>query len=50
MIWLCAMGGTTIGGFVPALWGGSSLGASSLLFSLFGGIAGIWVGIRLSGA
>ena len=25
-IWLCVLAGSTIGGFVPALWGGSALG------------------------
>lgn len=47
VIWLCATMGTLVGGFLPALWGGSQLGMSSLLFSALGGIVGIWAGVRL---
>jgi hypothetical protein len=48
VIGICAMVGLTIGGFVPDLWGASSLGASSLLFSAVGGVAGVWLGARIS--
>ena len=48
LIGLCAMVGLTIGGFVPALWGASSLGLTSLLFSGIGGVAGVWFGVRVS--
>jgi hypothetical protein len=50
VIGLCAVAGTALGGFVPDLWGGSTLSAASLLFSALGGIAGIWAGVRLSEA
>jgi hypothetical protein len=39
--------GTVVGGFLPALWGGSQLGVASLLTGALGGIAGIWAGVRL---
>ena len=48
LIGFCAMVGLTVGGFVPELWGGSSLSVSSLLFGAVGGVAGIWFGVRLS--
>jgi hypothetical protein len=47
MIGLCAVVGMTIGGFVPELWGASSLSLSSFAFSAAGGVAGIWLGARL---
>ncbi len=45
---LCAVAGLTIGGFIPAIWGDSGFSLSSILFSILGGIVGIWVGVRLS--
>ena len=48
VIWLCVTGGSTVGGMLPMLWGASSFSGISLLFGLFGGIAGIWLGVRLS--
>jgi hypothetical protein len=48
VIWLCATMGTFVGGFAPALWGGSQLGVASLACGALGGIAGIWAGIRLT--
>jgi hypothetical protein len=48
VIGLCAVAGSTIGSFVPDLWGGSSMSLSSLFFTLVGGIAGVWLGARLS--
>ncbi len=40
--------GSTIGSFVPALWGGDPLSASSILFSGLGGFAGIYFGYKMS--
>ena len=48
VIWICVAVGSTIGGLVPMVWGGSELGVSSLLLGAVGGIAGIFVGARLS--
>ena len=47
VIWLCAGAGSTVGGVLPSLWGASDFSASSLVFGLVGGIAGVWLGIRL---
>ena len=48
VILLCAGFGSVVGGYVPELWGAGSFSMSSLLFSLVGGAAGIWLGVRLS--
>jgi hypothetical protein len=47
-IGLCAVFGTFAGGYVPSLWGGSGFSLSSVLFAVGGGIAGVWLGVRLS--
>jgi outer membrane lipoprotein SlyB len=47
-IGLCALFGTFAGGYVPSLWGGSGFSLSSVLFAVGGGIAGVWLGVRLS--
>ncbi len=49
VIWLCALVGSTVGGFVPEVWGGSAFGGMSLLLCFVGGCAGIWFGARLTG-
>ncbi len=38
--------GSTIGGFIPALWGGGIM--SDIILSGAGALAGIWVGFRIS--
>jgi hypothetical protein len=48
VIGLCAGFGLLAGGYVPELWGASAFSLSSVLFGLFGGVAGIWLGVRLS--
>ena len=40
--------GSTIGGFVPALWGAGFFSVSSIIFSALGGAAGIWLGFKVS--
>lgn len=40
--------GSTIGSWVPTLWGASWLSLSSVLGSTIGGLAGIWAGVKLS--
>lgn len=39
--------GSTIGGFIPALWHASLFSMTSIALSAVGGIAGIWVAHRL---
>jgi hypothetical protein len=48
LIGFCAFLGGGVGSYVPALWGGSMLGAASLGLGVVGGIAGIWLGFRLA--
>jgi hypothetical protein len=50
MIWLCAVVGMTVGGLAPTLWSGSAFGLGSLALGLVGGVAGVFLGARLSGA
>jgi hypothetical protein len=45
---LCAGLGTFLGGYLPSLWGGSPLSLVSVLCAALGGIAGVWLGVRLS--
>lgn len=40
--------GMVVGGFVPMLWGGSSLGFASLVFGSLGGVAGLWLAGKLT--
>jgi hypothetical protein len=48
-IGLGAVLGGTVGSYVPVfLWGASSFGITSLLFGALGGIAGVFLGARLS--
>ncbi len=48
VIGLCAGFGTVVGGYVPVLWGASSFSLMSLVFGFAGGIAGVWLGVRVS--
>ncbi|HEY8073817.1 MAG TPA: hypothetical protein VIF62_06905 [Labilithrix sp.] len=47
-IWLGLLVGSTVGGFVPMLWGGDLLSAAGILLSAVGGIAGIFAGYKLA--
>jgi hypothetical protein len=40
--------GSKIGSYIPVLWGGSLLSFTSILFSVIGGLVGIWLGYRVS--
>jgi hypothetical protein len=48
VIGMCVAFGSIVGGYVPTLWGASSLGVESLLFGAVGGIVGVVVGVRIS--
>jgi hypothetical protein len=45
---MCATLGMLVGGFVPTMWGASSLGLQSLLSSGVGGVASVLAGLRLA--
>ncbi len=48
LIWVGMAVGGLVGGFVPMLWGAGEFSFSSIIFSAIGGLAGIWLGFRLS--
>ncbi len=47
LVWIGLGVGSTIGGMIPLLWGGSALSMSSVILSAVGGMVGIWGGYRL---
>jgi hypothetical protein len=48
LIWIGAIVGSTVGGMLPGLWKESIVSMWGLVLSTVGGIAGIWVGWKLS--
>jgi hypothetical protein len=48
VIGLCMGFGGIVGGYVPVLWGASSLSLQSFLFGAIGAVAGLWLGVRIS--
>ena len=48
VVWLFVGVGMVVGGFLPVLWGGSSLGLASLVFGTLGGVAGLWLAAKLT--
>lgn len=49
VIWIFVGVGMTVGGLLPELWGGSALGVASLGLGCLGGVAGLWLAVRLTG-
>jgi len=47
-IWIGIFVGSTIGGFIPELWGGDMLSYSGVLLSAVGAFVGLWLGLRAS--
>jgi hypothetical protein len=39
--------GSTLGGFVPSLWGADMLSLSGIIFSAVGGFLGIYIGYKI---
>lgn len=48
VIGLCATFGTVAGAYIPALWGSGSFSLASVVGAVVGGVAGLWLGVRLS--
>jgi uncharacterized membrane protein YeaQ/YmgE (transglycosylase-associated protein family) len=42
-IWIGVLIGSTIGGFIPELWGADMFSYSSVLLSGVGGFIGLWI-------
>lgn len=47
LIWMGLIIGSTIGGFLPTLWGASFFSLSSFILSVIGGFMGIWIGFKI---
>ena len=45
-IWIAIFIGSTIGGFIPLMWGDDMLSYSGVLFSGIGAFVGLWFGSR----
>ncbi len=46
LIWIGILIGSTIGGFIPELWGAGLFSYSSLLLSGIGAFLGIWIALK----
>lgn len=40
--------GSSLGSYLPVLWGGSLFSLSSIFWGAIGGFAGIWVGYKIA--
>jgi uncharacterized membrane protein YeaQ/YmgE (transglycosylase-associated protein family) len=45
-IWVGVLVGSTVGGFIPQLWGADMFSYSSVLFSCLGAFTGLWLCYR----
>ena len=48
LVWVSLLIGSTVGGYVPTLWGADLLSVSGIVGSVVGGLAGIWGAYKLS--
>ncbi len=48
LIYLGLFIGSTIGSFLPTIWGAGYFSMSSVIFSMFGGMIGMWAGFKLA--
>lgn len=48
IIWIFLFIGSTIGSFIPLLWGEDMASLSSILFTGIGGFIGIWIGFKMT--
>jgi hypothetical protein len=49
VVWIFVGVGSTLGGLLPVAWGGSALGLASLTLGCLGGVAGLWLAVKLAG-
>ena len=47
LIWFGMFVGSSLGGYLPTLWGAGMFSLSSIGFSAVGGFLGIWLGYRI---
>ncbi|MDB5189899.1 MAG: hypothetical protein JWN49_225 [Parcubacteria group bacterium] len=48
IVWIGLLVGSTIGGFIPELWGAGLFSFSSIILSAIGGMAGIYLGWKIA--
>ena len=48
LVWLGVLIGSTMGGYLPVLWGVETLSSASLMGSLIGGLIGIWAAWKIN--
>ena len=48
LVWIGIFVGSTVGGWVPTLWGAEILSFSSIFGSVIGGLLGIWITYKIS--
>jgi hypothetical protein len=46
-VWIGLFLGTTIGGFIPVLWGANPFSWSATILSAIGGAVGLWLGFKI---
>ena len=47
MVRLGILIGSTVGGYVPTLWGAEIISFSCLLSSILGGLLGVWIAYKI---
>jgi uncharacterized membrane protein YeaQ/YmgE (transglycosylase-associated protein family) len=47
LIWIGLFLGSTVGGWLPTLWGESFLSFTSVITTAIGSVIGIWAGFKL---
>jgi hypothetical protein len=47
LCWIGLFVGSTIGGYLPVVWGGEVFSFAGIFCSLVGGCLGIWAGYRI---
>jgi hypothetical protein len=48
LIYIGAFIGSSLGGYVPVIWGASLFSGWSILLSGVGGLAGIWLAVKVT--
>lgn len=47
-VWIGVLVGSSVGSYIPALWGDGLFSFSSIIFGSIGAIIGIYIGFKLS--
>lgn len=47
LVWIGMAIGSTVGGYIPSIWGSGIFSMSSIFFSAVGAITGIYAGYKL---